>query len=236
MARFNGFGPDTLGFFKALGFHQNREWFQENRALYEEQVKGPTLALVEDLTELFEKAGIPLRGSRSTLFRINRDVRFARDKRPYQTHAGAVLTPTGDKKGQGLLYFHIAPAGMKDWEGSPEGSFLAAGFHQPEPDDLNTIRTTIRRDPEAFQALEASLAKAKLALGTEGRLARMPRGFEDMKGTPVEGAIRMKSFVVDEPIDEKLITSPKLADRILKFAQRARPLLDYGWKTLGTAP
>mgnify|MGYP003383609982 CR=1 FL=1 len=76
MARFKGFGPDTIGFFKALGFHQNRDWFQENRTLYEEQVKGPTLALVEDLSERFEKAGIPLRGGKATLFRINRDDRL----------------------------------------------------------------------------------------------------------------------------------------------------------------
>lgn len=236
MTRFKGFGPDTIGFFKALGFHQNREWFQENRTLYEEQIKGPTLALVEDLTERFEKAGVPLRGGKATLFRINRDVRFSKDKRPYQTHAGAVLTPSGDKKGQGLVYFHIAPPGMKDWEGSPEGSFVAVGFHQPEPAQLATFRTTIQRDPKAFQALEAKLAKEGLRLGTDGQLTRVPRGFEAMKGSPVEGAIRMKSFIVEEPIEEALLTSPKLTDRIVKFVQRARPLLDYGWKALGTAP
>ncbi|MCC6735060.1 MAG: TIGR02453 family protein [Bauldia sp.] len=235
MARFRGFGPDAIGFFRALGFHQNREWFQENRALYEEQVKGPTLALVEDLSERFEKAGIPLRGGKATLFRINRDVRFSKDKRPYQTHAGAVLTPTGTKDGQGLVYLHIAPAGTKDWDGSPEGCFMAAGFHQPEPADLTTIRTTIQRDPKAFQALEAKLAKAKLALGTDGQLTRVPRGFEAMKGSPVEGAIRMKSFIVEDPIDEALVTSPKLADRIFTFTERAKPLLDYGWRALGTA-
>ncbi|MGV8839313.1 MAG: DUF2461 domain-containing protein [Bauldia sp.] len=235
MARFKGFGPDTIGFFKALGFHQNRDWFQENRTLYEEQVRGPTLALVEDLSERFEKAGIPLRGGKATLFRINRDVRFSKDKRPYQTHAGAVLTPTGTKDGQGLVYFHIAPAGTKDWEGSPEGSFIAAGFHQPDPTYLTTFRTTIQRDPKAFLALEAKLAKAKLTLGTDGQLTRVPRGFEAMKGSPVEGAIRMKSFIVEEPIEEALVTSPKLADRIVRFAERARPLLDYGWKALGAS-
>ncbi|MGD9738743.1 MAG: TIGR02453 family protein [Bauldia sp.] len=236
MARFKGFGPDTIGFFKALAFHQNRDWFNENKELYETQVKGPTLDLVEDLSERFERAGIPLRGGKGTLFRIHRDVRFAKDKRPYQTHAGAVLTSSGDKQGPGLVYIHIAPPGIAEWEGSPTGSFVAVGFHNPEPAQLNTIRTSIQRDPKAFQAMEAALKKNKLALGTESALSRVPRGFEEMKGSPVEGAIRLKSFIVEEPIDEALVTTPKLADRIFKFAERGRPLLDFGWKALGMAP
>lgn len=235
MTTFTGYGPQALGFLRALGFHQNREWFAENKALYESDVREPTLALVEELTERFKAAGIPLLGGKKTMFRINRDVRFSNDKRPYQTHASAVLTPTGTKEGPGLVYFHVQPRELESFRGST-GSFVAAGFHNVDTDVLGTFRTTIRRDPKAFQALEKKLAKAGLKLGTESQLTRMPRGYEDMKDSPVEAAIRLKHFIVEEPIDETLVTTPDLADRIVDFATRARPLLDWGWKSLGSQP
>jgi uncharacterized protein (TIGR02453 family) len=233
MAKFTGYGPETLGFFKALGFHQNREWFLENKAIYETQIREPTLALVEELTERFAAAKMPLKGGKATLFRINRDIRFAKDKRPYQTHASAVLTPTGEKGGAGILYFHIAPQGVTHYEGSPEGSFVAVGFHQPEPEQLNAIRAAIRKKPAAFQAMAAELKKAKLKLGSGDPMARLPRGFEDMKGSPVEEAIRRRSFMVEMPLPEAQVTKAKLADTIFKFGMEARPLLDFGWKAIG---
>lgn len=234
MAGFQGFGPQALGFLKALGFHQDRLWFQENRALYESDVREPTLLLVEALTERFKAERIPLLGGKKTMFRINRDVRFSNDKRPYQTHASAVLTPTGDKEGIGLVYFHVQPSDHAVWEG-PSGSFVAAGFHALDPQRLNALRTSIMREPKAFLAMERKLAKAGLSLDTGSQLTRMPRGFEDQKDGPVAHAIRLRNFTVEEPLDEGLITTPAMADAIVAFTCRARPLLDYGWKVLGGA-
>src|SRR5271169_6646321 len=95
---FQGFGPKALPFLKALGFHQNKEWFEANRATYEDDLHTPVGELVEDLSAAFTKAKIPLRGDRKTsVFRIHRDVRFAKDKSPYKTNVGAVLTRGGGK-------------------------------------------------------------------------------------------------------------------------------------------
>ncbi|TIX83303.1 MAG: TIGR02453 family protein, partial [Mesorhizobium sp.] len=81
---FNGFGQKAIPFLKALDFHQSREWFQENRDLYERELYEPFGDLVETLSERFAAAGLGLRGDRKkSLFRINRDVRFSKDKRPY---------------------------------------------------------------------------------------------------------------------------------------------------------
>ena len=72
---FEGFGPQALPFFKALAFHQTREWFEENRATYETAVKAPLGDLVEETAARLAKAKIPLKGDRkSSLFRIHRDV------------------------------------------------------------------------------------------------------------------------------------------------------------------
>ncbi len=93
MAEFKGFGKKALPFFKALAFHQSKAWFDENRALYESDVVEPMIALLDDLTAAFAKKKLPLRADgKKSVFRIHRDVRFAKDKHPYKTHAGAVMT------------------------------------------------------------------------------------------------------------------------------------------------
>lgn len=229
---FQGFGPEALPFFKALDFHQSRDWFQENRAIYEREVREPMLALLDDLNARFEKDAIPLRAGPKSIFRINRDIRFSKDKRPYQTHCGAVLTRTGEKGDPGLLYVHIAPPGHSVYD-SPEGSFTAVGFHSPEPETMTAIRNAIRRDPAAWQNTVAALARGKLALGTGNMLTRVPRGYEDMKGTPGEDGVRMKSWIVEQPIGESEIGSKKLVGIVADFARRARPLLDFGWNAIG---
>lgn len=223
MARFAGFGPKALAFFKALKFHQSKAWFDENRTLYQSDVVGPMIALLDDLTAPFAKARIPLKANgKRSIFRIHRDVRFARDKSPYKTHCGAIMTRSGGKMEQGLLYLHI----------DPEGCFAAAGFYLPEPPDLLKLRKAIAADGKAYAAMEKALEKGGLALGSEHQISRMPRGFEALKGGPLDAAIRLKSFMVEEPLPNKLITTADLADRIVDFTRRARPLLSFGWKAL----
>jgi uncharacterized protein (TIGR02453 family) len=223
---FKGFGPKALPFLRALKFHQSKAWFDENKALYENDLLAPMVALLDDLGAAFAKAGIPLRaeGKRS-IFRIHRDVRFAKDKSPYKTHCGAVMTRSGGKSENGLLYLHI----------DPEGCFAAAGFHALEPADVARLRKAIAAKPKQFTAMEAQLAESKLKLGTENRLTRLPRGFEALKDGPLDSAVRLKSFIVEEPLSAKLIARPALADAITDFTRRAEPLLIFGWKALRTA-
>lgn len=223
MGRFKGFGPKALPFLKALKFHQNKAWFDENRALYDEDLVAPMVALLDDLTARFAKTRIPLKAAgKRSIFRIHRDVRFSKDKSPYKTHAAATMTRFGGRMEQGLLYLHI----------DPEGSFVAAGFHMPEPAELVLLRQTIvAKDGKPYRAMVAALAKGKLALDGE-RLTRIPRGFETMKGGPLDEAVRMKSLLVEEALPDRLLTTAKAEDAIFDFAKRARPLLEFGWKAL----
>ena len=223
MAGFTGFGPKALSFFKALKFHQSKAWFDENKALYQSDVLDPMVALLEDLTAAFAKKKIPLKayGKRS-IFRIHRDVRFAKDKSPYKTHCGAVMTRSGSKMEQGLLYLHI----------DPEGCFAAAGFYMPEPPDLLKLRKAIAANGKRYAAMTAALGKGGLELGDDSRLSRIPRGFEALKDGPLDEPIRLKSFIVEEALPKKLITTTGLADAVVDFTKRAEPLLRFGWKAL----
>ena len=220
---FAGFGPKALPFFKALAFHQSREWFEANRETYESAVKGPMGDLVEDVAERLGRSKIPIKGDRkSSLFRIHRDVRFSANKDPYKTNSGAVLTRTGGKNDPGVLYFHL----------SPEECFFAAGFHLPDPDKLARLRAAAARAPKPFKAMTAKLKKAGLALSAEDSLKRAPRGFEAIDDPEIAAATRLKSMICLRPVPETAIASPALADDFCAFARDALPLLRWGWDAL----
>jgi uncharacterized protein (TIGR02453 family) len=220
---FSGFGPQTVPFFKALAFHQTKDWFEANRAIYDGEIKGPLGDLVEDLAARFAKAKLPLKGDRkASLFRIYRDVRFAKDKSPYKTNAGAVLTRSGTKNDPGLLYFHVAA----------DGCFAAAGFYQPEPAELARLRAAIVRAPKAWKTMVAKLADGGLALTDEYAMKRAPRGFETIEDKEIAAAVRNASFICSRDVADARLGSPKLVDDVVAFAHDALPLLKWGWSAV----
>jgi uncharacterized protein (TIGR02453 family) len=224
MGGFSGFGKQALPFFKGIAFHQNKAWFDDNRGIYDHDFVEPMIALLDDLTARFAKAKIPLKadGKRS-MFRLNRDIRFSKDKSPYKTHGGAVMTRSGDKSDNGLLYIHL----------DPKGCFVAAGFYMPEPGDLAKLRKAVAASSgKKFQAMESALRKGKLDLGDFDQLTRVPKGFEKLKGGPLDRAIRLKSFIVEEKVPQKLVGSARLADALFDFTKRGLPLLKFGWDAL----
>lgn len=218
---FKGLGPQALPFLKALAFHQTKDWFEANRAIYETEIKAPLGDLVEDVSAALTAAKIPLRGDRrKALFRLHRDTRFSKDKSPYKTNAGAVLNRDGTKGTGGMLYIHIDPAGC----------FAAAGWYMPEPGTLAKLRAAIVKSPKAYGAMEAALAKAKLKLSDDYTLKRTPRGFEQVTDPDLLVAVKRTGFVVSRPLEDADLARPVLAARIVAFAKDALPLLQFGWK------
>ncbi|TIO78091.1 MAG: TIGR02453 family protein [Mesorhizobium sp.] len=223
---FKGFGQKAIPFLKALDFHQSREWFQENRDLYESQLHEPFCDLVETLTVRFATAGLGLRGDRKkSLFRINRDVRFSKDKRPYNRHLSAILSPDGTKMEQGVFYVHI---GL-------ERCFAGVAWWQPGPELLQAMRKAIVTKPAAFRSVVSSLKKAGLELDQEDCLKRAPRGFEEVTEADLAQAVRNRHFVVRHDIDPATIHSSALVDDLVDFTLRAKPLLDWGRAIQGSA-
>ncbi|MFD0918094.1 TIGR02453 family protein [Pseudahrensia aquimaris] len=221
---FEGFGKNAMPFFKALAFHQNREWFLENKKLYEQEAREPMVALVETLSERFEKEGLPFRGSRKTsLFRINRDVRFSKEKHPYKTNVTGVLTRTGTKKDVGGIYMHF----------DPEGSFPASGLWFPPSPELKAMRGQIVARWKDFKKLAADLEEAGTPLGLaggQGVLTRPPKGFADIEDEELMGWLKRKSFVAQLPIDEKRLTSPDLVEDVVAFGHTIMPFMNFVWR------
>src|SRR5271166_2917370 len=166
---FAGFRPAAFAFLNHLRDNNDPAWFKPRKALYEAEVLAPFRELIAGVGAALDQAGLPLIGDpRRGIFRIYRDVRFSPDKRLYNTHAGAVLTRSGNKRDPGLLYLHVAPG----------ESMVAAGFWRPEPALLARLRRAMLDDPEDFLAIADRLAAAGSPLSSEERLSRVPRGFE----------------------------------------------------------
>lgn len=216
-------GKKALPFLKALGFHQSRDWFHENKALYESEVKTPLGDLVEHVSARMEAEGLPLRGGRKTsLYRVNRDIRFAKEKHPYNTHASALLTRTGTKKDQGFAYVHM----------SNERSFIATGFYGLSSPELAAMRRAILDKTEQLQSMLARFESDSLALDFSESLKRNPRGFEKMDDEELQKLIRLKHFTFVRELKNSVLTKPALADAMIDLTHTTLPFLEFGWAAI----
>ena len=222
---FRGFTPEVFDVFEGLAAHQSRAWFLDNKAVYEAKVRAPLGALVEALAFAFAAHDIPLTGdAKRSLFRVNRDIRFSHDKRPYKTNASAVLSRDGTKAGKGILYVQI---------GGPEkAAFMAAGFYGLEPPGVDALRRGMADHPDRWAETEAALTGAALALSREGALLRMPKGYEAFKGDPLAESLKLRNVTVSRSIPVPRLYGPELIGDILAFTRDAMPLLEFGWRAL----
>lgn len=220
---FTGFGKEALPFLTALGFHQNREWFKENRAIYDSQLFEPFVALLETSTQRLAAASIPLRGERKTsLFRINRDIRFAKEKHPYNTRVSGVLTRTGTKKDTGGLYMHFEPGNC----------FLASGLWFPPGPKLKAMREQIVARRADFLQLAADLETAGIPIGEDDMVSRTPIGFKDITDEEVMHWLKHKSFIAQQKLSESAIQSLQLVDEIESFGRKIMPLMQFVWRAV----
>ncbi len=218
------FGPEAFAFLRDLKANQDRDWFQANKPRYETFVREPMTHLVKELSAAMASRDLPLRGDpKRSVFRINRDVRFSKDKRPYKTNISATFTRDGEKMSPGLLYVHI----------DPEGSFAAAGFYQPEPPKIHAIRQAIADDPKGFHAMLAGLAAHHLTIEPDDdALKRHPQGFGITGDEVLDSLMRHRTLILRHALAEAEAGSDHLAKTLADFAEAAMPLLDFGWRAI----
>lgn len=226
---FEGFGPKAFAFLKGLAANNDRTWFQENRETYENEVRFPLRCLVAEFARSRIGDRLPVQGDPAkALFRIHRDTRFSANKAPYKTHAGAILSPGGGRDEQGVVYIHITPA----------GSFVSAGFWRPEPQHLTAWRTRIVEDPDAFADLVEGLTAGPAPrpyMRHISALKTMPRGFSAHGDAPHADYLRWKSFLLTRPLKQAETRNRGLVGIIRAHAERARPLLEYGWEVIASS-
>ena len=217
---FAGFSPAAFKVLRGLKRNNDRAWFQKNKEVYDSEVKFAMECLVAEFGR-DRRTGLPVFGDpKSSIFRVYRDTRFSRDKTPYKTHCGAVLSRTARKGDPGLVYIHLAPG----------ESFVSSGFYRPDPDLLLAWRRRMTANPKEFLTLVKAYArKGKYYMRSISELKTMPRGFAEHATGPVADYLRWESFLITRDVADKDMQSRALVKIVREMAGTARPLLNYGW-------
>ncbi|MEP7163247.1 MAG: DUF2461 domain-containing protein [Ferruginibacter sp.] len=209
----------TLKFLKDLEKNNNKLWFEQHRKLYE-AAKTDHMIFVETLIKKIAVFDKPIGDqlAKNCIFRINRDVRFSKNKSPYKNNMGAYFNKAG-KKGLGAgYYFHLQPG----------KSFAAAGIWMPEPAVLGKIRQEIDYNLDEWKKIiNNSAFKKNFPAGLESgeSLSRPPKGYDI--SNPAIKYIKMKSFVVTHSFPDAAVISKGAVNDIANAFKATKSLVDF---------
>ena len=201
-------------FFKELTKNNYKEWFHANKKRYEEHVKKPFYAFVADLIEAYKNEEDISLEVKNAVFRINRDIRFSKDKSPYKNHVGAVISKTGRKD---MLY----PGIYVNLEAG--NLMIAGGCYQLDKVNLQKIREHIVRHPDkANKILKGKAFVAKFGGLHDGEKNKiMPKEFkETVKEIPL---IANKQYFYECSYDdENILQRDDLVEFIMEHYQAGK--------------
>jgi uncharacterized protein (TIGR02453 family) len=212
--------PSTLQFLKNLKKHNEKTWFESNRKVYETAKKDFEDFVARILTRMKKSdASIAHLQPKDCTFRINRDVRFSKDKTPYKTNFGMYITRDGKKGNAPGYYFQCQPG----------NSFVAGGLWQPMKEELGKLRQEIDYNWPAFQKLMAD-KKFKAGFGDlrrtkEELLTRPPKGYDNEN--PAIDYLRLKSFVAYKSVTDEDLVSGDLVKKVTDGFGLLRPVVDF---------
>lgn len=209
----------TLQFLKQLKKNNNKEWFDKNRKQYE-AAKADFASFIQNVIDDFCKTDKTLSSlsAKDCMFRINRDIRFSKDKSPYKTNFGASINTGGKKSFKAGYYLHVEPG----------NSFVGGGLYDPFPDVLKKIRQEVDYNFEMFKKI-INNKKFKsiytMGLSKEERfsLSRPPKGYDE--NNPAIEFLKLKSFVAIASITDEQLTDKRLAATIKKSFEALHPLV-----------
>jgi uncharacterized protein (TIGR02453 family) len=209
----------TLDFLTALNCNNNRDWFLANRLLYLDAKENFEVFIqaVIDKIILFEPIMKGLE-AKSCIFRINRDIRFSKDKSPYKSHFGAFIVKGGKNNGDKFAgyYFHIEPG----------KSILAGGAYTPPSPWLSAIREKISETPDEFIKIINSKEFIKYFGSIDGeKLKTAPKGFP--KDHPNIELLKFKSYLVVNEASDKMVLSSDYLNHVISVFKAMKPLNDY---------
>ncbi len=206
----------TIKFLKQLAKNNNKEWFDVNRKTYETS-KEEFTAIVKTVIDKSSGFDPKLAGldAKKCLFRINKDIRFSKDKSPYKLNMGASINPGGKKEMGAGYYIHIEPG----------KSFLAGGCYMPTPEVLANIRQEIDYNGAEFKKiLNAKNFKTYFkGLSEEAdKLKTAPKGYP--KDHPDLSLLQHKHFIVVHDLTDAQVTDKNFPAYATKVFNAMLPL------------
>jgi uncharacterized protein (TIGR02453 family) len=201
----------TLNFLNDVGKNNNREWFAEHQEQY--------LAAKENVDEfaktVFEELGKTDVLEKLKVYRIYKDVRFVKEKIPYNKYLGGRMI-RATKYRRGGYYFHIEPG----------NTFVVGGFWRPDKDDLLRIRQELTADATDFRKIIEDKKFIQYFGSLNGeQLKTSPKGFD--KEHPAIDLLRYKQFMVRHNFTDAEANSPDFVNKATETFQAMRPFLDY---------
>ncbi len=211
---------ETLKFLKDLKKNNNKPWFEEHRKAYEaakSDFEKLTVTVLKT-TASFDTTVANLQ-PKDCLFRINRDVRFAKDKSPYKTNFGMGISKGGKKAVSAGYYLHCEPG----------EAFVGGGMWMPMPPELKKLRQEIDYHWDEFSQIITS-KKFKTAYGdlektAEYSLSRPPKGYDE--SNPAIAYLKLKSFLGLRKLTDEELQSDKLVKIVTTSFEALKPLLDF---------
>jgi uncharacterized protein (TIGR02453 family) len=211
----------TIKFLKALKKNNNKPWFDKNRKVYEE-AKADFAGFIQKVIDQHGKKDASIQNiiAKDCLFRINRDVRFAKDKSPYKSNFGASINKSGRKAEHSAGYY---------FQVQPDRNFAGGGIWMPEPNELKKIRQEIDYNFTDFKKIVSS-KKFKAVYGDLDRspeflLSRVPKGYEP--DNPAADYLKLKSFVAISFFSDADLTSKDLVKKTVAAFEALQPLIEF---------
>ena len=208
-----------LNFLNELKENNSKEWMDANKSTYiklEKEFKSFCESTKEKLNT-FDQI------ERAKVFRINRDVRFSKNKMPYKTTRSAIFSREGVHR-RGSFYFQMAPG----------NSFMGGGFFSPESADLVRIRKEFEFDSEPIRAIlnKSEFKKVFNGFNTEDQVKTAPKGFS--KENPNIDLIRNKNFFVNHAYTDEEILAADFQEKLIQHFKLLLPFFDYMSEVLTT--
>ena len=207
----------TLTFLAQLESHNHKAWFDAHRDEYLQAKNN-----FENFVGCFIDAFRPIEdfgdlAAASCTFRINRDIRFSKDKSPYKTNMGAHIMRGGRKSGVIGYYLHLAPHSE---------SFIGGGLHMPSPEQLTKFRQAIDRDASKFEKIVGRKDFVQ-AFGTiDGeKLKTAPQGYA--RDHPAIEWLKLKEVVASHRLTDKQVLSDDLLSHTVQACKALKPFIDY---------
>ncbi|HRH67160.1 MAG TPA: DUF2461 domain-containing protein [Bacteroidia bacterium] len=210
--------PSTFRFLKSLRKNNNKEWFDKNKSAYL-TAKDDVGALIEEVISELIKFDKSLAGltAKDCVFRIYRDVRFSKDKRPYKTNMGASINAGGKKAMMPGYYLHLEPG----------NSFLAGGLWMPPGEQLKKIRQEIDYNGKDINKVLSNAAFKKYygSFDPSYKLKTTPKGYpKDHQDIEL---LKLTSFIVWHPFNDKSVLNKNFVQEIGKGARIMHPMLEF---------
>jgi uncharacterized protein (TIGR02453 family) len=206
-----------LEFLKKLEKNNHKEWFDAHKKEYD-ALRKEWISFIQTVitgAATFDPDIAHLE-AKNCIFRINRDVRFSKDKSPYKTNFGASMSKGGKKSEMCGYYIHLQPGEC----------FIAGGAYAPMPEKLAAIRQEIDYNHEEFKKIVSSKSFREHFGSLSGeQLSRPPKGYE--ADNPAIGFLKHKSFLAYKKISDKEAMSDAFEKEILKIFRAVKPLNDF---------